>query len=310
MATETFIISGDVNVEITITEMIDGTLQFDLKVLDDTGAIGDLNALFFDLADDSLTTGLTIEGADVTETALKVDGVTKLDSYTNMNGEVVKDLGKFDGGVQFGTQGIGEDDIRETSFILSHETETLSLADFSLQDFGVRLTSVGEEGGSRDGSLKLGDTAPEFPDEPEGPIHTAVDDTMTVTENETFNPEFILFDYLTNFAESVLANDDTDTMPYLGDVVSVNGETADVGEIVLGSNGGAIRIFADGTVDFSAFSVEGAPSDFEYLDDGQSALTTFEYGIDGGSTATLFVTVNGGDNSGPIDPPPPPPDDF
>ena len=56
MASSTFIIAGDVNVSVTITE-VDGSLQFDVNVLDDTGMIGDLNALFFDLADDSLTPG-------------------------------------------------------------------------------------------------------------------------------------------------------------------------------------------------------------------------------------------------------------
>ncbi len=48
----TFVIEGEVNVQITITELGDGTLKFEAKVLDDTGAIGDLRGLFFDVADE------------------------------------------------------------------------------------------------------------------------------------------------------------------------------------------------------------------------------------------------------------------
>ncbi|MDO7706673.1 MAG: hypothetical protein MUQ12_05945, partial [Loktanella sp.] len=167
MSSASFTILGDVNVEVTITEVIDPVtgltnLEFQVNVLDDTGSIGDLNALYFDLANDGVTDSLSVEGDDVTGSAFKVDGVSKIDSYTNMNGEVIKDLGRFDGGVQFGTAGIGTDDIRSTTFTLSSDDTSLSLSDFSLQDFGVRLTSVGEEDGSRDGSLKLGDTAPDL----------------------------------------------------------------------------------------------------------------------------------------------------
>lgn len=308
MLSEYFVIEGEVNVGITITELGDGTLKFDVVVLDDTGSIGDLNALFFDLADDGLTDGLSVVGEDISGTAFKEDGVTKVSSYTNMNGEVIKDLGKFDAGIQFGSQGISEDDIRETSFVLSHDTIDLTLQSFSLQDFGVRLTSVGTEDGSREDSLKLGGTAPEFEEFTNDPVHVAVDNTMEVMEFDTFNPPLAGTDPLADFAMSVLENDTTDGMDYTGMVQSVNGSETDIGEIVLGSNGGAIRIYGDGTVDFSAASVEFGPSDFEYLNDGETAQTSFEYGIEGGSTAMLVVTVNGisgdpGGPGGPIDPP-------
>lgn len=301
MTTATFTITGEVNVSVTITENIDGTLTFDLAVLDDTGSIGDLNAIFFDLYDDSLTGGLSVEGADITETVFKVDGVTKVDNFTNMNGEVIKDLGKFDGGIQFGTQGIGGDDIRETSFTLSHATADLTLADFSMQDFGVRLTSVGEEGGSRDESLKFGGVAPEFEDDPVS-VSVANNDSITVLEFETFNPSdpdgFIFFsDPLDSGATSILANDTTDGGVYTGDVAAVNGDAANIEQIVAGSDGGVIRIYADGTVDFSA-SPEFGVNDFAYLNDGESAQTTFEYGIDGGDTAILTVTVLGASDPG------------
>ncbi|SLN10012.1 hypothetical protein ROG8370_00126 [Roseovarius gaetbuli] len=75
MSTSTFVLTGDVNIKIIVTELEDGSLKFDLSVLDDTGSIGDLNAIFFDLADDSLADGLTVSGDDVTGVKFKVDGV-------------------------------------------------------------------------------------------------------------------------------------------------------------------------------------------------------------------------------------------
>lgn len=160
MAQTTFTIEGDVNVLVTVTENGDGTLNFQVEVLDETGSIGDLNGLFFDIGTDSLVEGLMVTGDDVTGTEFSANKITKVDGYNNVNGEVAGDYGKFDGGVQFGTQGIGEDDIRSTNFTLSHSEQSLTLDDILSQDFAVRLTSVGEDGGERDGSLKLGGEAP------------------------------------------------------------------------------------------------------------------------------------------------------
>jgi VCBS repeat-containing protein len=299
MDTLTFTLYGDVNVGITVTELENGDLKFDLMVLDDTGSIGDLNAIFFDLADDSIVSGLSVSGDDVTGSAFKVDGVTKVDNFTNMNGEVVKDYGKFDTGVQFGTQGIGTDDIRETSFTLSHESLDLTIDAILGQDFGARLTSVGEEGSSRDDSLKLGTVAPTDPDpidEPD-PVNIANNDAVTFTENETFNEDGS-GDVLPGFETSVLNNDMTDSFEYTGVVTSVNGTSEGVGTVVAGSSGGQLIISEDGTFDFSA------NGDFDALNNGDAMVTTFTYGIEGGDTATLTVTVLGeeGDVVDPEDP--------
>ncbi|SDY90031.1 hypothetical protein SAMN05444004_10435 [Jannaschia faecimaris] len=164
------ITGGDVTVRVIITEM-DGGLTFDLEVLGDSGTIGDLNALYLDILDDDLTEGLSVTGTDVTAFEFDADAVTKVDNFTTIKGEVLKEFGAFDMGVQFGTQGIGDDDIQSTSFFLSHETETLEIEDFLMQDSAVRLTSVGEIDGERDGSLKIGGIAePISEPEPEGPI--------------------------------------------------------------------------------------------------------------------------------------------
>ena len=288
MSTLSFTLDGDVNVSITVTEQPDGSLKFDLMVLDDTGSIGDLNAIFFDLADDSIADGLTVTGDDVTGMKFKADGVTKVDNFTNINGEVANEFGKFDSGVQFGTSGIGKDDIRETSFILSHENQALTIDDILGQDFAARLTSVGEEGGDREGSLKIGGEAPTEPDpdvDPD-PVHEANDDFLTVSETETFNSHGGT-DILDDSASSVLDNDTTDGFDYSGDVKATNGNPGDVGEVVMGSDGGLLIMYPDGSVDFSA------NGEFDHLDDGETAQTEFTYEIEGGDTATLLVTVWG-----------------
>lgn len=186
MASLTYEISGEnVTVAVTITE-VDGALTFDLAVAGDTGTIGDLNALFLDIADEGLIDGLTATGSDVTGTAFKEDGVTKISNFTNINGEVVKDLGKFDLGVQFGSQGMAEDDIQSTSFTLSHATDALSLEDFMLMDSALRLTSVGEADGAREDSLKLGgvvDPVEVVEDDP-------VDDTPTDDDGPVIGDDF------------------------------------------------------------------------------------------------------------------------
>ena len=292
MATGTFIIRGQVDVSVTITE-VDGALRFTVEVLDATGQIGDLNALFFDLSDDGLTGGLSVTGPDVTGVALVADGVTKVDNYTNMNGEVISDLGRFDGGVQFGTSGIGSDDIRMTTFTLSHDSQALTLADVSLQDFGVRLTSVGTENGSRTDSLKLGGTAPDFAADPE-----VGDDIFTVSEGEGDNPPGLGDFGVDGFEFNVLANDGPDGTAYTGSVATVNG-LPNTETYVEGSGGGSIIIFADGRIDFSVYDNAGN-NDFAALNDGQTAVTTFIYGTDDGTEhmLTILVTGEGTDGSG------------
>ncbi len=313
MATDSFIIYGDVNVEVTITENADGTLTFTTSVITEgenaTGLIGDINAIFFDVADNVDVNLLeTSEGTDINtseavvlEDVFKEESVTKVDSYTNMNGEVIKESGKFDGGVQFGTQGIGEDDYQSVSFTLStSDGSPLSLADFSLQDFGVRLTSVGVEGGSRDGSLKLGDTAPEFPEDP--PV-MGCDDIYITTEADISAPLLPGFPPLPG--DQIVDPDTQDaffSLLYNNDigstVTSVGGDAANVGQVITGSNGGTIVIYADGTFDFSALNTN-FENDFADLNDGDVETTTFVYEVDG-LEQTLCVEVSGiTDDGGP-----------
>ncbi|WP_204114988.1 Ig-like domain-containing protein [Shimia biformata] len=155
----TFVIEGAVNTEVRITENANGTLTFDIQVMDG-GLIGDLRALFFDLnglvADDGL---MVFDGVDVTDTAFVEEGVDTLGRDANIKGQVVNELGEFDVGIEFGTSGMSSDDIQSTSFTLAHDDTFLTLDMIDLADFGLRYTSVGEEGGTRNDSFKVGDQA-------------------------------------------------------------------------------------------------------------------------------------------------------
>lgn len=123
--------------------------------LDVASGYADLRGFFLDWNDmpNSLSTD-DISGSDVTAAKVAEEGVSKLSSETNMNGtgEI------FDMGVQFGTAGIGKDDIGETSFTIAG----ISLDDLDGVTFGVRLMSTGI---NRDGSEKLLGVL-DVPDEP------------------------------------------------------------------------------------------------------------------------------------------------
>lgn len=140
---------------LTVEERVDGALLFNIAVTS-ADIVGDMRALFFDLANESLLKSLyVVDGSDVTSTVFKANAVTNLGNGANVNGAVVNEAGKFDAGVQFGTAGIGKDDIQETSFVLKSTIGALSLSLFSGSDFALRATSVGDPDGARSDSLKL-----------------------------------------------------------------------------------------------------------------------------------------------------------
>jgi hypothetical protein len=67
---------------------------------------------------------------------LKID----LGNGANMQGAA----SPFDVGLEFGTQGIGKDDIQSTSFTLSNTDNNLTLDDIAHVQFGARLASIGD----------------------------------------------------------------------------------------------------------------------------------------------------------------------
>lgn len=142
-------------VELTLSDNAgDGTLQGRLEVTD---RLGDLRALFLNLSDVSFLAGLQVAGEEVT--ALAKGDVIALGLGANVKGGSTPC--PCDVGIGFGSAGIGRDDLRVVEFVLSHETDALSLALFGNQFAAVRVTSVGFEDLYRRGSSKLVGIVPE-----------------------------------------------------------------------------------------------------------------------------------------------------
>lgn len=156
MESFSFLIPGKVSLRVTLTELDDGSIRFDLQ--NEGGEVGDLRGLFFDFNDASLLSSLSVDGAQVSGASFADDRVRNLGDGVNMNG-----AGIFDAGVSFGTSGIGEDDVFATSFTLSSSAGALDLSVFAKVEFGVRYTSVGSGEGEREDSLKLVGYSPDLP---------------------------------------------------------------------------------------------------------------------------------------------------
>jgi hypothetical protein len=141
---------ADVEVELTLSDDVgDGTIRGSLQVV--KGA-GDLRGLFLGIADSSLLSGLSVIGDEVTD--FMTGGVIDLGNGANLNGGGTPC--PCDIGIEFGSPGMGRDDIGSTEFSLSHDTEALTLALFFEQFVGVRVTSVGDDyDSSREDSAKL-----------------------------------------------------------------------------------------------------------------------------------------------------------
>ena len=168
--------------EVTITATAGtGGVVFTAEV---TKGVADLRGLFFDVGgteipSDSHTVGKKttkvpyadktspfswarglVDGNEVTQTQWGEGLVNDLGNGANVKGgfdnPVTSPLedGRYDFGVEFGTQGIGADDIRSATFFLAGTT----IEEIINQAFAVRLTSTDDPtipGADREGSLKL-----------------------------------------------------------------------------------------------------------------------------------------------------------
>lgn len=145
--------TGDpLSVSVLIDDDADpGNLVITVSV-DGGGNTGDLRGFFAHVADESLVSGLSVVGGEITSDDFDVDDVINLGGGNNLNGGGTPCPCDF--GVEIGTSGMGADDIQSTTFTLSHVSEALTIALFTEQEFGVRATSVGM-GSSRGGSSKL-----------------------------------------------------------------------------------------------------------------------------------------------------------
>ena len=145
---------SDATVNYTLEDIAGGGVKF---TVDASSQLSDIRGVWFDISDDSLLSGLNILGNDITQTVIDANSVNNLGGGVNLNGGGTS--APFDVGVEIGTQGIGSDDIRSTTFNVFHDSVALSIQNFVGQDFGTRLTSV-EVGANRNGSSKLVGMAP------------------------------------------------------------------------------------------------------------------------------------------------------
>jgi len=143
---------GNPGVAVRVTETEEGSLLFKLTVEPNGKNVADLRGLFFQIENEDLASTLSAKGEWVSGFKGAEDEISNLGGGVNTEG--VK-TGPFDFGLSFGTSGIGKDDVREASFTLFSSKGPIGLDLLDGMDFAARLTSFGEEGGKRDGSLKL-----------------------------------------------------------------------------------------------------------------------------------------------------------
>ncbi|MGJ3249576.1 MAG: hypothetical protein ACFE0J_00385 [Elainellaceae cyanobacterium] len=148
--------------KITLTEVDEG-VKFAVDVVPSPN-IGDLRGVFFNVADDSLLSGLSITGSNLGALQFNANNVINLGGGATLSGY---SGGNFDAGVEIGKSGIGKgDDFQSAMFTVSHSSAVLTLEQFANQYFGVRITSVGLSGTARSGSSKLAGQAPVLTEEP------------------------------------------------------------------------------------------------------------------------------------------------
>lgn len=191
----TFVISGDAgapDIEVKVVEN-NGSLEFVVTVLDGGGLTADLRGLFFNVNDDSKLAGLTVTENDGTVAEHRTGEVIDLGHGANMRGKA----DPFDVGLEFGTRGIGKDDVQTASFTMSNTNQDLTLDDIAQTLFGVRITSVGEIDGTRDGSAKLTVMAPAAPDANDD-AYGLFEDGQSGLQDPSTVPEGVVLEVLAN----------------------------------------------------------------------------------------------------------------
>ncbi|HIK32394.1 MAG TPA: choice-of-anchor K domain-containing protein [Oscillatoriales cyanobacterium M59_W2019_021] len=140
-------VGGAAEAQITLAETAEG-----IRVtVEATNPIIDLRGLFFNLTDDSLLDGLVVTGADVTDFKFGPAG-----SVNQVSGNPSIAPRSFDAGIEIGTSGPAQDEIVTTTFVISHSSASLTLADFAGQKFGVR-TQNGKLEGMAPGGMEMPD---------------------------------------------------------------------------------------------------------------------------------------------------------
>lgn len=279
----------------TVTENPDGSLTFVVAVDETTGTTGDLRAIYFNNTNNSEWGALSVnaDSGDTTDLTLRqeIDSVKWVGSKsTNINGEVLQENdGAFDTGIEFGSQGISTDDVQVIEFTLSGTD--LSLDSFDFSTIGLRVMSVGDIDGNRNGSLKL--TGEENPPDPEPSTLIARDDfdelDLSIAENQASLSSGIAL------AGNALVNDSDPDLGDTFDIISVSGtdgtdNSADVDGWfgwVAGSGGGELRLNIDGTYEIR--DTTGVLFDLEPIETSIDYEIMDNHGVV--SSATIFVEL-------------------
>ena len=285
----TFTVNGPVDTLIKIEELSDGTLRFDVQLLG-AGLITDLRGLFFDLAGvDASTAGLSVIGIDGSEhfigqSVFSEENVDSVRGDINVKGAVAREQGQFDVGIEFGTSGLGRDDIDSARFILSAD-DPLSLDSLDLADFGLRYITAGNASKRSDGTKIAGDAS-----------GVARNDAWEVDENAAGT-----IDLLANDTNGVQPDGTRKTVISVidaeGDLDPVSGgfqRTVEIGGLVLGT----LFVSDDG---FATFTADGADVDKLAHDDIRTWSFTYETQSSEGNLATADVVLTiDGQNDQPI----------
>lgn len=259
---------------VIITEQADGSLSFTISnVGDGDNMIGDLRALFLDVADDSLLGSLAVAGSDITE-------FDQSGSITNLgNGATVSGVpdAPYEVGIEFGTAGAAADDIQTTSFTLSSSLRDLTLDDVALGGVAVRQTSVGEEGGDRSSSDKLYGFTP-YPVD-------AIDDAAAAGEDNAVSGNVFANDLDKDAGDA----DDNGIADGLT-VTAVDGDSGLVGQTIRLDGGATVVVNADGS-----YAVDA--TDADSLSAGETVWQSFTVSVNDGNggsdDATFTVEVTG-----------------
>ena len=264
-----FIIPGEIATKITITEIkVDGKTALKISVVaDESEQQADLRGLFFDLGKDgqNFLNKLSVMGADVTDSQFKTDSVKDLGNGANLKGAITKKGNGFDGGVEFGTQGIGKDDIDSTMFVLKHASKDLDISLFDDVRFGVRYTSVGPEG-EREDSLKIAGYSQSTP----------------VAEKDKFKTD----EGAKLTGVNILDNDsDPDGDPL--EVTDISGGTVGSYFTVTSKDGrdGKVKVEADGSFSFDP------DGNFGDLNEGEMDKVVLKYQISDGEGGTDWAKI-------------------
>ena len=141
-------IFGDI---LTATLTIDDESQAgDLVItltLDPGALTGDLRSFYAHIADESLLAGLSISGANVTQSRFEANSVFNFGDGTFVP-TIPTSCGATgcDFGFEIGTAGTSPDNFQTTTFVLSHLTEVLTVDILADQVFALRVNSITSDG--------------------------------------------------------------------------------------------------------------------------------------------------------------------